>query len=147
MTITTTAINNNDEIDQRYTGEGEDVNPPLTFSQIPDGTESLALIMDDPDAPNGTFTHWVLYDMNPATLQITEDQLPAGAKVGMNDFGRVDYGGPMPPSGTHRYYFKLYALDTMLNLPEGTSRNDLEQAMEDHIIETAELMGTYTKSS
>src|SRR2546430_9088293 len=105
------------------------------------------LIVEDPDAPNGTFPHWMLYDMSPATLAIIETQGPLTGKKGMNDAGGVGCTGPCPPSGTHRYFFKLFALDTMLNLPEGSPKQTLLQAMDGHVIESAELKGSYTKKA
>ncbi|MFO8016428.1 MAG: YbhB/YbcL family Raf kinase inhibitor-like protein [Candidatus Woesearchaeota archaeon] len=131
-------------IPDKYTCKGNDINPPLEIENIPEGTESLALILDDPDAPTGTFVHWTLWDMEPAE-RISEDSVPSGAVQGTNDFGKAAYGGPCPPSGEHRYFFRLYALDTKLDLEEGASREELEDAMEGHIIEKAVLMGLYSK--
>jgi Raf kinase inhibitor-like YbhB/YbcL family protein len=148
MTITSEAVQADGAILARYACEGDNVSPPLTFSDIPEGAQSLTLILEDPDAPNGTFTHWLLYDMSPATLQIVETTLPATGTSGLNDFGLVAYGGPCPPPGsTHHYAFKLYALDTLLELPERVTRDEVLQAMEGHIIESAALTGTYTRQS
>src|SRR5262249_51196814 len=110
MTITSTAFQNNDPIPPEYGYDGRNVNPPLTFSEVPAEAKSLLLIVEDPDAPNGTFTHWILYNMSPATLQILEGQLPLGAQQATNDFGTPGYGGPKPPPGKpHRYVFRLFA--------------------------------------
>jgi Raf kinase inhibitor-like YbhB/YbcL family protein len=144
MTITSTAFQDNDPIPKEYSFDSKNVNPPLTFSETPEGAESLALIIEDPDAPSGTFTHWILYNMSPATLQILEGELPLGAKQATNDFGQQKYGGPKPPSGTHRYFFKLFALDTMLDdLREQDSSSQFYQSIEDHTIGQAQIVGTY----
>lgn len=128
-----------------YTCEGDDVNPPLVFSGTPPAAKSLALIMDDPDAPMGTWVHWLVWNIRPETAGIQEDSVPQGAVQGKNDWHRNDYGGPCPPSGTHRYFFKLYALDAFLDLPAGTAKKELERAMEGHIIARAVLVGLYKK--
>lgn len=146
MQITSDALQVDGHILPKYTCDGENISPPLTFSEIPDDTKSLAFIMDDPDAPNGTFTHWLLYNMSPATLQIVEKQMPLTGIAGRNDFGNQGYGGPCPPSGEHRYVFKLFALDTMLDLPEGATSSELQTAMEGHIILSVELTGAYAKA-
>jgi len=147
MTITSTAINSNGYILEEYTCDGQNVNPPLTFSEVPAEAKSLVLIMDDPDAPGGTYTHWTLYNMSPATLQITEHNLPPAAKQGTTSFGRVGYGGPCPPPGNpHHYYFKLYALDTELGLSEGESLDNLNEAIHGHVIEEAQLVGLYQRA-
>lgn len=129
-------------IPERYTCEGEDINPPLRIEDIPEGTKTLCLIMDDPDAPVGTFVHWVVWNIE-AMDEIKENSVPG--KQGSNNFGKNDYGGPCPPSGEHRYFFKLYALDTELNLVEGSTKEDLKRAMEKHIIEQATLMGRFSR--
>lgn len=146
MTITSTAFQNDDPIPPEYGRKGKNINPPLTFSEIPDGAKSLVLIVEDPDAPSGTFAHWILYDISPATLQILEGQLPMGAKQATNDFGQNGYGGPQSPSGTHRYHFKLFALDVVLaaNGREPQTRQDLYPAMDGHVLEQTELVGTFT---
>lgn len=146
MTITSSAIQANDNILPQYTADGANSSPPLTFSQIPLEAKSLALIVDDPDAPNGTFTHWLLYDMPPSILAIPEGEMPQVGKVGTNDFGTLGYSGPQPPSGTHQYHFRLLALDTMLDLPEGVSRQEVEEALQGHILQSAELVGLYAKN-
>jgi Raf kinase inhibitor-like YbhB/YbcL family protein len=146
MNITSNAIQANDEILPEYTCDGKNISPSLTFSEIPDGAKSLMLMLKDPDAPNGIFTHWMLYDLSPATLQLVEGQPALTGKTGTNDFGNQGYGGPCPPAGMqHRYFFRLYALDTTLDLPEGATRQTVLDAMAGHEIASAELMGTYTK--
>lgn len=141
------AFNNGDAIPSEYTCEGKDINPPLLFEYIPETIRSLALVMDDPDAPMGTWDHWIMWNISPEIDEIREDSVPAGAVLGRNSFQRLEYGGPCPPSGTHRYVFRLYALDIRLDLPEGASKENLEEAMENHIIEQAELIGTFIRSA
>jgi hypothetical protein len=143
MTITSTAFQNNDEIPARYGRAYDDVSPPLDFEDFPENAASLALIMDDPDATSGTFTHWVVYNISPATTQIAEGELPSGATEGVSDYGQEGYGGPQPPSGIHRYVFKLFALDSQLDLEPGATSEELQEAMEGHIVAKAELTGTY----
>ena len=147
MTITSDAIQLNGTLRPDYTCDGEGGSPPLTFSEIPDKAQSLALIMEDPDAPSGTFTHWLLYDMSPATLQIPGGGMPQTGKAGVNDFGKPGYGAPSPPNGTHRYVFKLFALDSLLELPEGFTKQQLEAALQGHIIDSAEVVGAYARQS
>lgn len=144
MKISSTAFQQDEHIPDQYSQNGENINPPLTFSEIPVEAESLILLVDDPDAPNGLFTHWMLYNMSPATLQILENNVPETAVQGKNDAGHIRYDGPKPPSGTHRYFFRLYAMRSNPGLPEGSSREDLEQTLlQDDIIEIAELVGLY----
>ncbi len=143
MRLSSPEFKNNDFIPRKFTCQGEDINPALIIEEMPKETESLALIVDDPDAPMGTWIHWVVYDIAPVS-RIEENSIPG--KQGSNDFGRKNYGGPCPPSGTHRYFFKIYALDTMLNLREGISKSGLEKAMEGHILAKAELIGLYKKT-
>lgn len=142
MRLTSPEFENNKFIPQKFTCDGEDISPVLELSDIPDKTQSLALIVDDPDAPMGTWVHWVVFDI-PVISRIDENSIPG--KQGRNDFGRKDYGGPCPPSGTHRYFFKVYALDKKLNLAEGISKQDLEKAMQGHIVDKAELVGLYKR--
>jgi len=142
MKISSPEFEHNEMIPSQFTCDGEDINPTLIIEDIPPETKSLALIVDDPDAPMGTWVHWVVYDI-PVTKQIQEDSIPS--KQGMNDFRKKDYGGPCPPSGTHRYFFKLYALDQELNLEEGLRKKDVENAMEGHILAQAELIGLYKR--
>ncbi len=130
-------------IPRKYTCQGEDINPPLTISNIPEDTISLALINEDPDAPMGTWNHWLIWNIKP-TGEIRENSAPG--TQGKNSWGRNDYGGPCPPSGTHRYFFKLYALDTELDLPAGATKEELEKSMVGHILEQAESIGVYRKS-
>ncbi|MFP4473079.1 MAG: YbhB/YbcL family Raf kinase inhibitor-like protein [Candidatus Omnitrophota bacterium] len=125
-----------------FTCQGPDVNPPLKISDIPDGTESLAMVVEDPDAPTGTWIHWIVFDV-PIMGEIPRDSRPG--REGKNDFGRMDFGGPCPPSGEHRYIFRVYALDTILGLPEGIGKDQLMDALEGHVIEQAELTGIYRK--
>lgn len=143
MKITSPNFKDNEFIPKKFTCEGEDVNPALIIEGIPEEAKSLALIVDDPDAPMGTWVHWVVYDI-PVVDRIEENSIPG--KQGINDFGRRDYGGPCPPSGTHRYFFKIYALDEMLNLKEGVSKRELERIIQGHILEKAELIGLYKKA-
>jgi hypothetical protein len=137
-------------IPAKYTCQGEDTSPPLSWSSIPDGTKSIALICDDTDAPVGTWVHWVIYDIPPVIKELPEGvprdkTVFENAKQGKNDWGRLGYGGPCPPSGTHRYYFKLYALDAELTLEPGATKKQLLVAMEGHILAKGQLMGKYRK--
>jgi Raf kinase inhibitor-like YbhB/YbcL family protein len=154
LPLTSTAFAEGQPIPRKYTGEGSDVSPPLAW--IPQGgtqanTKSFALIADDPDAPMGTWVHWVLYDLPPTTTALPEDvaktQFVLGnAKQGITDFRRLGYGGPYPPPGKpHRYYFKLFALDRMLDLKPGATKSDVEAAMKGHILAEGQLMGTYQR--
>lgn len=137
-------------IPEKYTCDGIDVSPPLEWTSIPEGTKSLALICDDPDAPMGTWVHWVLFNL-PTNIKELPENIPAqktltnGSKQGISDFGKIGYGGPCPPSGTHRYYFKLYALDIGIKLEPGISKRGLLKAMEGHILTEGQLMGRYTR--
>ncbi|MFA5087533.1 MAG: YbhB/YbcL family Raf kinase inhibitor-like protein [Candidatus Omnitrophota bacterium] len=132
----------NQSIPLQYTCQGENVNPPLNIKGIPAGTKSLALIVDDPDASNGTWVHWIVYNI-PPTDSIEENSIPG--REGWNDFGKKSYGGPCPPDGTHRYFFKLYALDTVLDLTGKVDSSRLQSAMKGHILGTAALVGVYQK--
>ena len=143
MKFSSPVFKNNQTIPSKFTCEGDDINPPLTISDIPPDAKSLALIVDDPDAPMGTWVHWVVFNI-PATIQeINENSIPG--REGVNDFDHSSYGGPCPPSGEHRYFFKLYALDKKLILADGVTKNDLEEAMKGHILSKAELVGLYKK--
>lgn len=142
MKFTSPEFSHDEMIPKKFTCDGEDINPSLIIEDIPQEAKSLVLIVDDPDAPMGTWVHWVVYDI-PVTSQIKEDSIPG--KQGMNDFRKKDYGGPCPPYGTHRYFFKIYALDQELNLEEGLSKQDVEKAMEGHIAAQAELVGLYER--
>jgi Raf kinase inhibitor-like YbhB/YbcL family protein len=139
------AFKHNEFIPKKYTCDGEDINPPFLIENIPSGAKSLALIVDDPDAPAGMWVHWVVWNINPDIREIKENSLPKGAQQGVSDFRKNNYGGPCPPSGSHRYFFKLYALDTMLNLGSKAKKSDLERAMKGHILEKAELVGLYRR--
>jgi len=130
-------------IPEKYTCDGANVAPVLKISDVPKKAKSLALIVDDPDAPVGLWVHWVLYNIPPKTAEIDENNLPKGTTAGMTNFGFTKWGGPCPPDGMHRYYFKLYALDENLKLPYGLNKNQLESVMDGHILEKTELMGKY----
>ncbi len=141
-------------IPAKFTCEGDDISPPLAWSGVPEGTKSLVLIVDDPDAPDPkaprmTWVHWVLYDLPPATAGLAEGvatgALPAGTRVGLNDWKRADYGGPCPPIGRHRYFFKLYALDAVLPGLSAATKANVEAAMRGHVLAEAQLVGTYQK--
>lgn len=143
MKLTSAAFENNKPIPSKYTCDDENINPPLEISEIPDNTKSLALIVHDPDAPRGDWTHWILFNIDP-TNEIKENS--ALGKQGQTDFGDSKYGGPCPPSGTHRYFFELYALDTVLDLTSSAKKPDVESAMQDHILAKAELIGNYRRN-
>ncbi|WP_457606431.1 YbhB/YbcL family Raf kinase inhibitor-like protein [Nitratifractor sp.] len=150
MLIQSPAFENGGVIPAKYGCRGEDLSIPLSFRGIPEGTRSLALIMKDPDAPGGLFVHWVIYNM-PASLGELPEGIPPeptlaeGIRQGINDFGRIGYGSPCPPDRPHRYYLKLYALDTPLPLEPGLNREQLLAAMRGHVIDEAELMGIYER--
>ena len=133
-----------------YTCDGKDLSPPLRWTEAPAGTKSFALISDDPDAPMGTWVHWVVWNI-PASVNSLEenlpknDSLPGGIRQGTSDFRKIGYGGPCPPSGTHRYFFRLYALDALLDLPATTTKAQMEKAMMGHVLAQAELMGKYRR--
>lgn len=144
LTIESSAFNPNTTIPQQYTCDGANDSPPLTWKGGPEETKSYVLIVDDPDAPNGTWVHWLLFNIPADTHQLTEkNHIPNGAITGKNSWGNSEYGGPCPPSGRHRYFFKLYALDTVLKLDENARKEDLLNAMENHILAKAELIGLY----
>ncbi len=152
--ITSAAFASGDEIPKRYTCEGDDVSPPLSWTNMPDGAKSLVLIVDDPDAPDPkaprmTWVHWVLYNIPPNTISLLEavkpEAYPSGARDGQNDWGQPGYRGPCPPIGRHRYFHKLYALDNVLPDLATPTKSALEKAMEGHVLAKAELVGTYEK--
>jgi Raf kinase inhibitor-like YbhB/YbcL family protein len=145
LTITSPQFEDRNVIPSKYTCDGENINPPLAFDNIPHDTKSLALIVEDPDSVGKTWVHWILFNINPATSFIPERSVPSRTVQGVNDFGKIGYGGPCPVNGTHRYYFKLYALDVILDETEDITREELERAMENHIIEKAELVGLYVR--
>jgi hypothetical protein len=138
----TSVFEHNGHIPVKYTCDGDDINPPLNIEGIPDGTQSLVLIMDDPDAPMGTWDHWIVWNI-PASGKIEENSAPG--IEGVNSWRKNNYGGPCPPSGTHRYFFKVYALDTKLNLPTSANKKDVEKAMQSHILAEGELIGLYSR--
>lgn len=151
MKLESTAFTANEMIPFLYTCDGQDISPELHWNTPPTGTQSLALIVDDPDAPSGIFVHWVLYDIPPETRHLPQavtasSTLPNGGTQGKNDFGNLGYGGPCPPSDVHRYFFKLYALDRELGLTSGATKAQLEAAMDGHILASAELIGRYARS-
>jgi Raf kinase inhibitor-like YbhB/YbcL family protein len=150
ITLTSSAFTAGAMIPRKHTCDGEDTSPDLQWSGVPPGAKSLALICDDPDAPVGTWVHWVLFNL-PADVTALPAGIPAdavlknGARHGKNDFRKLGYGGPCPPGGTHRYYFKLYALDTVLTLQSGSTKAELLAAIKGHILAEAQLMGKYKR--
>jgi len=150
ITITSSAFIDGATIPRKYTCDAEDISPDLKWSGVPNGAQSLALICDDPDAPVGTWVHWVLFNI-PADATALQAGIPAeavlknGARHGQNDFRKLGYGGPCPPGGTHRYYFKLFALDTLLTLESGSTKAQLLAAMKGHILAEGQLMGKYKR--
>lgn len=150
MNLTSTAFNEGDTIPKKYTCDGQDVSPPLTWSDVPGGTETFALIADDPDAPGGTWVHWVLYNIPAGTTSLQEGApasktLSDGSVQGINDFKKTGYGGPCPPGGTHRYFFKLYALSGSVDIGGGATKEQLVTAMKGKILGETRLMGTYSR--
>lgn len=150
ITITSSVFNEGGMIPARYTCDGQNISPPLKWDGAPEGTKSFALISDDPDAPVGTWVHWVMWNIPADVRELSENaepkgDLPNGSKQGMSDFKRPGYGGPCPPSGTHRYYFKIYALDTKLDLAGNTTKAELLKAMKGHILAEGQLMGRYKR--
>ncbi len=148
--ITSSAFEDGGLIPAKYTCDGTNISPPLQWDAVPEGTRSIALICDDPDAPMGTWVHWVLFNLPSDAKDLaenipTEETLPNGAKQGVNDFGRVGYGGPCPPGGTHRYFFKIYALDSEVGLEAGADKRQLLNAMEGHILGQGQLVGKYKR--
>jgi Raf kinase inhibitor-like YbhB/YbcL family protein len=150
MEIKSSAFKEGESIPSKYTCDDKDLSPDLEWSKVPDGTKTFALIADDPDAPSGTFVHWVMYNI-PGNLRglpekiHPKETLDNGTIQGMNDFGKIGYGGPCPPSGTHRYYFKLYALDARLDARPGLTKKELLKAIDVHVLEVGELMGRYKR--
>ena len=152
MNLASTAFREGDLIPAKHTCDGKNVSPHLRWDLVPQGTKSLALIVDDPDAPSGTFVHWVVYHIPPSVTELQEgvspvDVMSNGAMQGRNGFGKIGYGGPCPPSGTHRYFFRLYALNAQVELHAEATRHDLDAAMKSKIIAQAELMGTYARQA
>lgn len=144
ITITSPAFSPGGKVPEQFSCKGANVNPSLQFGGIPAGAKSLVLIMDDPDAPGGLFTHWLVWNIDPTASRIGEKSMPAGASQGANDFGNFGYGGPCPPSATHRYFFRLFALDQKLDLQGGAKRKALENALAGHILARGELMGRFS---
>lgn len=144
MNITSSAFQQGANIPSKFSCDGANTSPPLQISNVPPGVKSLVLIVDDPDAPSGLFTHWAVWNISPQTSTIPEGSTPKGAQ-GTNDFGKSGYGGPCPPSGAHRYYFKIFALDRDLDLPSGAKRSQLDAAMKGHVVAQGELMGRYAR--
>lgn len=148
--ITSSAFTEGGLLPAKYTCDGTDVSPPLQWDAVPQGTKSIALICDDPDAPMGTWVHWVLFNLPAEAKELTENIPPEktlanGARQGTNDFRKIGYGGPCPPSGTHRYFFKIYALDAKVNLEAGANKRQLLKAMEGHILAQGQLIGKYKR--
>lgn len=150
LVITSAAFKDSGFIPRKYTCDSSNISPPLQWSGVPRDTKSIALICDDPDAPMGTWVHWVIYNIPPDINSLPEDvpankTLETGAMQGTNDFRKIGYGGPCPPGGTHRYFFKIYALDNLLELNPGLTKDDLINAMEGHILTEGKLMGRYSR--
>ncbi len=148
--VTSTAFAEGELIPPDYTADGPNISPPLQWQGVGESAVSIALINDDPDAPMGTWVHWVLYNLPGDTTSLPEnippkEMLDNGGVHGTTDFGRIGYGGPAPPSGTHRYYFKIYALDSMLDLAPGATKDEVEEAMKGHILAEGQLMGKYKR--
>jgi Raf kinase inhibitor-like YbhB/YbcL family protein len=143
LSVKSQAFETNKPIPRKYTCDGQDINPPLTIGGIPKEAKTLVLIVDDPDAPSGTFDHWIVWNIPPSTSKIGENSVP-GAE-GMNSARQMGYMGPCPPSGTHRYFFEVYALDTELSLGIGSKKKDVEKAMQNHILAKGELIGLYSR--
>ncbi|AQT70103.1 putative kinase inhibitor protein [Anaerohalosphaera lusitana] len=148
--ITSPAFEEGQSIPARYTDDGVNISPPLNWKGLPEEAKSLAIIADDPDAPAKTWVHWVVYNISPESSGLDEgmakdEKMPDGTMQGMTDFGSVGYGGPAPPSGTHRYFFKIYALDKKLDMSPGAAKDELLKAMGGHIIAQGQLMGTYSR--
>jgi hypothetical protein len=150
IVVTSSAFRDGQMIPSKYTCDGDDMSPPIEWSGVPDGAKSVAIIGDDPDAPKGTWVHWVIYNIPPDLTGLPEDTPPDkvldnGALQGMNDSGQTGYGGPCPPGGVHRYFFKVYALDIKIPLSAGATKLDLEEAMKGHILKRGQIMGRYKR--
>ncbi len=145
MQITSSSFKNSQPIPEKFTCDGEDINPELAFADVPANAQSLALIVHDPDAPSGDFTHWTVWNIVPDISGIAENSAPQGAVQGVTDFGRTGYSGPCPHNGSHHYHFTLYALDTVLDLGASATKLDIEEAMDGHVLAKAELIGVYEK--
>ena len=145
MKILSSVFENNKNIPVKYTCDGDAINPPLKFLEVPDNAKSLVLIMDDPDAPSETFDHWVVFNINPLATNLNENSVPSDSIQGKNSAGSNKYVAPCPPSVTHRYFFKLYALDKNLDLDENADKKQVENALKDHLLDSAELVGLYSR--
>lgn len=147
MELKSSAFENGSLIDNKYTCDGLDISPPLTWSNAPEGTQSFVLICDDPDAPMGTWDHWIIFNLPASTTSLSEaiKTFPQGTCFGTNSWGRQDYGGPCPPDREHRYFFKLYALDKVLDLPQGATKEQVLKAMDIHVLSQAALIGRYNR--
>lgn len=146
FTITSPAFNENAYIPLKYTCDGQNISPQLNWSNAPQDTKTYILIVDDPDAPSGTWVHWILFNIPSHITELKENigELPPNSKNGQNSWGKNKYGGPCPPAdSTHRYFFKLFALDTHLNLPDGATKDQIENAMSEHVLAQATLVGLY----
>lgn len=146
MRITSPAFENNGILPKKYSCDGDEISPPLEISQVPSQAQSLVLIVEDPDAPSGLFTHWIIWNIEPDIEKIEEGRLPKGGIAGKNSIGDETFVSPCPPSGTHRYYFRLFALDTVLELPKGSTRDELEFTIKNHIIDKSDLLAKYSRS-
>ena len=144
ISITSPSFQTGGDIPPKFTCNGTNVSPELQISSVPNEAKSLLLIVDDPDAPRGLFTHWIVWNIDSKTTRVAENSAPTAGVQGINDFGKRNYGGPCPPSGTHRYFFKIFALDTKLELKPGARRAELDTAMRGHILAQGELMGRYS---
>lgn len=147
MRIISSAFKDNEAIPAKFTCDGLNVNPSLEFLDVPEHAASLALLVDDPDAPGGDFVHWLVFNMDSNLNRIMENSLPDAATEGLNDFQANSYGGPCPPNGKHRYYFKLYALDTFIDLGSQATKADFLEAIDGHIIDTAQILGHYERQT
>jgi Raf kinase inhibitor-like YbhB/YbcL family protein len=145
MKLSSPVFGEKQKIPSKHTCDGANTNPPLEIADIPQGAETLVLIVDDPDAPMGDWVHWLVWNINPETKAILAGNIPEDAIEGINDFGQKGYGGPCPPSGSHRYQFKLYALDIQLHLSSHAKKMEIEQAMHGHLLEKAMLVGVYSR--
>ena len=150
MQVTSTAFKEGQSIPRQYTCDGVNISPPLEWNGVPKSAKTIAIIADDPDAPSGTWVHWVVYNLPAENIGLVEnlpltENLKAGGFQGKNDFQKIGYGGPCPPSGTHRYFFKVYTLDSELPLKAGATKADIEKAMQGHIVAQTQLMGTYSR--
>lgn len=145
MKLSSPAFGNLDKIPEKFTCDGENISPPLEISDVPEGAQSLVLVLEDPDAPRGTFVHWVVFNIDPMTSRVMQGEAPADTVESVTSTGKRGYFGPCPPSGTHRYFFKLYALNTALDLPTSITADALLKRVKQHILEETELVGLYTR--